>query len=149
MSPSSSFATSASSPWRSSLERASASSRMVGLRSIRRTRRRRVRASCSAIIPLQLGPKVQTTVYQVPRVHYRVRAVLTHTMATGAYRGAGRPEANFLIERLLEKAAREMKLDPVEVRRRNFIRPEAFPYRTHVGDTYDVGNFGAVLDKLL
>jgi carbon-monoxide dehydrogenase large subunit len=103
----------------------------------------------SAIIPLQLGPKVQTTVYHVPQVHYRVRAVLTHTMATGAYRGAGRPEANFLIERLLEKAAREMKLDPVQLRRRNFIRPEAFPYRTHLGDTYDGGNFGAVLDKLL
>jgi aerobic carbon-monoxide dehydrogenase large subunit len=103
----------------------------------------------SAIIPLSLSPKVQTTVYHVPLVHYRVRAVLTHTMATGAYRGAGRPEANFLMERLIEKAAREMKLDPVEVRRRNFIRPDQFPYRTHLGDTYDVGNFGAVLDKLL
>src|SRR6266850_1850446 len=103
----------------------------------------------SAIIPLQLGPKVQTTVYHVPLVHYRVRAVLTHTMATGAYRGAGRPEANFLMERLIEKAAREMKLDPAEVRRRNFIRPEQFPYRTHLGDTYDGGNFGGVLDKLL
>src|SRR3954471_21265026 len=103
----------------------------------------------SAIIPLQLGPKVQTTVYHVPLVHYRVRAVLTHTMATGAYRGAGRPEANFLMERLLEKAAREMRLDPVAVRRRNFIRPEQFPYRTHLGDTYDSGNFGALLEKLL
>jgi carbon-monoxide dehydrogenase large subunit len=103
----------------------------------------------SAIIPLALGPKVQTTVYHVPLIHYRVRAVLTHTMATGAYRGAGRPEANFLMERLIEKAAREMKLDPVEVRRRNFIRREQFPYRTHLGDTYDSGNFGAVLDKLL
>src|SRR5437868_1324435 len=103
----------------------------------------------SAIIPLQLGPKVQTTVYHVPLVHYRVRAVLTHTMATGAYRGAGRPEANFLMERLIEKAAREMKLDPVEVRRRNFIAPQDFPYRTHLGDTYDAGNFGGVLDKLL
>jgi carbon-monoxide dehydrogenase large subunit len=103
----------------------------------------------SAIIPLALGPKVQTTVYHVPLIHYRVRAVLTHTMATGAYRGAGRPEANFLMERLIEKAAREMKLDPVEVRRRNFIRREQFPYRTHLGDTYDGGNFNAVLDKLL
>src|SRR4051812_13372813 len=103
----------------------------------------------SAIIPLQLGPKVQTTVYHVPLVHYRVRAVLTHTMATGAYRGAGRPEANFLMERLIEKAAREMKLDPVDVRRRNFIHPGDFPYRTHLGDTYDNGNFGGVLDKLL
>ena len=103
----------------------------------------------SAIIPLQLGPKVQTTVYHVPLVHYRVRAVLTHTMATGAYRGAGRPEANFLMERLMEKAAREMKLDAAELRRRNFIRPQDFPYRTHLGDTYDGGNFAAVLDKLL
>jgi carbon-monoxide dehydrogenase large subunit len=103
----------------------------------------------SAIIPLQLGPKVQTTVYHVPLVHYRVRAVLTHTMATGAYRGAGRPEANFLMERLIEKAAREMKLNPAEVRRRNFIRPQDFPYRTHLGDIYDGGDFGAVLDKLL
>jgi carbon-monoxide dehydrogenase large subunit len=103
----------------------------------------------SAIIPLWLGPKVQTTVYDVPVVHYRVKAVLTHTMATGAYRGAGRPEANFLMERLMEKAAREMKLDPAEIRRRNFIRPDAFPYRTHVGDVYDAGNFAGVLDKLL
>src|SRR5258706_543004 len=103
----------------------------------------------SAIIPLQLGPKVQTTVYHVPLVHYRVRAVLTHTMATGAYRGAGRPEANFLMERLMEKAAREMKLDAAELRRRNFIRPRDFPYRTHLGDTYDGGNFSAVLDQLL
>jgi carbon-monoxide dehydrogenase large subunit len=103
----------------------------------------------SAIIPLQLGPKMQTTVYHVPLVHYRVRAVLTHTMATGAYRGAGRPEANFLMERLMEKAAREMQLDPAELRRRNFIRPQDFPYRTHLGDTYDSGNFAAVLDQLL
>ena len=101
----------------------------------------------SAIIPLQLSPKVQTTVYRVPKVHYRVKAVLTHTMATGAYRGAGRPEANFLMERLMEKAAREMKLDPAEIRRRNFIR--AFPYRTHLGDTYDSGDFEKVLDGLL
>src|SRR5205814_10575778 len=86
----------------------------------------------SAIIPLSLGPNVQTTVYRVPAVHYRVKAVLTHTMATGAYRGAGRPEANFLMERLMEKAAREMKLDPVELRRRNFIAPGESPFRTHL-----------------
>ena len=103
----------------------------------------------SAIIPLSLGPKVQTTVYHVPAVHYRVKAVLTHTMATGAYRGAGRPEANFLMERLMEKAAREMKIDPVELRRRNFIKAADFPYRTHLGDTYDSGNFSAIVDKLL
>jgi carbon-monoxide dehydrogenase large subunit len=103
----------------------------------------------SAIIPLQLTPKVQTTVYRVPAVHYRVRAVLTHTMATGAYRGAGRPEANYLMERLIEKAAREMKLDPAELRRRNFIRPGDFPYRTHLGDTYDGGDFARMLEQAL
>jgi carbon-monoxide dehydrogenase large subunit len=103
----------------------------------------------SAIIPLQLTPKVQTTVYRVPAVHYRVRAVLTHTMATGAYRGAGRPEANFLMERLMEKAAREMKLDPLELRRRNFIRPSEFPHRTHLGDVYDSGDFARMLDRAL
>jgi carbon-monoxide dehydrogenase large subunit len=78
-----------------------------------------------------------------------VKAVLTHTMATGAYRGAGRPEANFLMERLMEKAAREMKLDPVELRRRNFISPEEFPFRTHLGDTYDSGNFKRILEQAL
>jgi carbon-monoxide dehydrogenase large subunit len=103
----------------------------------------------SAIIPLVLGPKIQTSVYHVPAVHYRVRAVLTHTMATGAYRGAGRPEANYLMERLMDKAARELRLDPAELRRRNFIRPEQFPYRTHLGEIYDVGGFSAILDKLL
>ena len=59
----------------------------------------------TAMIPLMLTPKVLTSVYHVPAVDYRVRGVLTNTMATGAYRGAGRPEANFLIERLLDKAA--------------------------------------------
>jgi carbon-monoxide dehydrogenase large subunit len=103
----------------------------------------------SAIIPLQLTPKVQTTVYRVPAVHYRVQAVLTHTMATGAYRGAGRPEANFLMERLMEKAAREMKLDPVELRRRNLIGPNEFPHRTHLGDVYDSGDIGRMLEQAL
>jgi carbon-monoxide dehydrogenase large subunit len=103
----------------------------------------------SAIIPLALGPKVQATVYHVPVIDYHVRAVLTNTMATGAYRGAGRPEANFLMERLMDRAAREMKIDPAELRRRNFIRPDQFPYATHLGDTYDVGDFGRVLDGAL
>ena len=103
----------------------------------------------SAIIPLSLGPKVQTTVYRVPAVHYRIKAVLTHTMATGAYRGAGRPEANFLMERLVEKAAREMRIDPAELRRRNLIARAELPYRTHLGDVYDSGDFARMLDQVL
>ena len=103
----------------------------------------------TAMIPLMIGPKVLTSVYHVPAVDYFIRGVLTNTMATGAYRGAGRPEANFLMERLLDQAAREMKLDPAEIRRRNFIAPSAFPYRTHMGDTYDVGEFARILDRVL
>ena len=103
----------------------------------------------SAIIPLALGPKVQTTLYRVPLVDYHVRAVLTNTMATGAYRGAGRPEANFLMERLIEKAGREMKLDAAEIRRRNLLQAKDFPHRTHLGDVYDVGDFPHVLDAVL
>jgi carbon-monoxide dehydrogenase large subunit len=103
----------------------------------------------SAIIPLALGPKVQATVYHIPLIDYHVRAVLTNTMATGAYRGAGRPEANYLMERLMDRAAREMRIDPVELRRRNFIRPEQFPYATHLGETYDVGDFARVLERAL
>ncbi|HEY1290817.1 MAG TPA: xanthine dehydrogenase family protein molybdopterin-binding subunit [Burkholderiales bacterium] len=123
--------------------------RILGLRTEALANIGAVPVGSSAIIPLQLTPKVQTTVYRVPAVHYRVRAVLTHTMATGAYRGAGRPEANFLMERLMEKAAREMKLDPVELRRRNFIGPAEFPYRTHLGDVYDSGDFARMLDRAL
>jgi len=103
----------------------------------------------TAIIPLVLGPKVQTTVYHVPTVDFHVRGVLTNTMATGAYRGAGRPEANYLMERLIEQAAREMKLDPAELRRRNVIPASALPYRTHLGDTYDSGDFARILDRVL
>ena len=103
----------------------------------------------TAIIPMLLGPKVQTTVYHVPAVDYRILGVLTNTMATGAYRGAGRPEANYLMERLIEQAGRELGLDPAEIRRRNFIRPDQFPYRTHLDDWYDAGEFARVLEQVL
>jgi len=103
----------------------------------------------SAMIPLMMVAKVATSVYKVPVVHYRMRAVLTNTMATGAYRGAGRPEANYLIERLVEKSARRLKMDSAEIRRRNFLAPEDFPYTTHVGETYDTGDFRRMLDGVL
>jgi len=103
----------------------------------------------SAMIPLAMVAKVQTSVYRVPVVDYRIQGILTNTMATGAYRGAGRPEGNYLIERLVEKAAREMQIDPAEMRRRNFLRPEDFPYRTHVGEVYDAGEFEKMLDRVL
>ena len=103
----------------------------------------------SAIIPLVLGPNVQTTVYHVPVIDYHVRGVLTNTMATGAYRGAGRPEANYLMERLIEEAGRDMGIDPVAIRKRNMIAPTSFPYRTQLGDVYDAGEFAGILDRVL
>ena len=103
----------------------------------------------SAMIPLAMVAKVATSAYRVPAIDYRIKGVLTNTMATGAYRGAGRPEGNYLIERLIEKAAREMGIDRVELRRRNLLRPDELPYRTHVGETYDSGEFGRMLDGVL
>ena len=99
----------------------------------------------SAMIPLAMVAKVATSVYRVPVVHYHMRAVLTNTMATGAYRGAGRPEGNYLIERLIEKAGREMGMDSAELRRINFLSPPDFPYTTHVGEVYDTGDFARML----
>lgn len=103
----------------------------------------------SAMIPLMMVAKVATSVYRVPVVDYHFQGVLTNTMATGAYRGAGRPEGNYLIERLIEKAAREMRIDPVEMRRRNLLQPGDFPCTTHAGEVYDTGDFPRILDGLL
>ena len=123
--------------------------RILGLRMTMLANFGAVPVGSTAIIPLLLGPKVQTTVYHVPVVDYRIRGYLTNTMATGAYRGAGRPEANFLMERLMDEGAKVAGLDPAEIRRRNFIRPEQFPYATHVGDIYDDGRFAQVLERVL
>src|SRR5688572_10684324 len=103
----------------------------------------------SAMIPLAMVAKVATSAYRVPAIDYRIKGVLTNTMATGAYRGAGRPEGNYLIERLIEKAAREMGIDRVELRRRNLLTPEELPYKTHVGETYESGEFARMLDGAL
>jgi carbon-monoxide dehydrogenase large subunit len=103
----------------------------------------------SAMIPLMMVAKVVTSVYRVPEVDYHFQGVLTNTMATGAYRGAGRPEGNYLMERLVEKAAREMKIDPAEIRRRNLLAPGDFPYTTHAGEVYDAGDFPRMLEGLL
>jgi carbon-monoxide dehydrogenase large subunit len=101
------------------------------------------------MIPLAMVAKVQTSVYSVPVVEYHCRAVLTNTMATGAYRGAGRPEGNYLIERLVDKAARALRIDAAELRRRNLLSPQHFPYRTHVGELYDTGEFERMIDGVL
>jgi carbon-monoxide dehydrogenase large subunit len=83
--------------------------------------------------------------YKTPAIFCEVQAVFTNTSPVDAYRGAGRPEATYVVERLVEQAARELKVDPAELRRRNFIR--TFPYATPVGLTYDTGDYEATLAK--
>ena len=100
-------------------------------------------------IQLLIGPWVQTSVYDIPVIDFRLQAVLTHTAPTGAYRGAGRPEAIYNMERLIDEAARQIGLDRVELRRRNFIQPAQMPYRNPMDQVYDVGEFEKILDQAL
>jgi len=100
-------------------------------------------------IPLLIGPWVQTSVYHVPVIDFHFRAVLTNQAPTGAYRGAGRPEAIYNIERLMDEAARQTGIDRLQLRRRNFIRPAQMPYTNPMQQTYDVGRFEQVLDGAL
>jgi carbon-monoxide dehydrogenase large subunit len=88
-------------------------------------------------------------VYAIPAAHVRVLSVLSNTNSTAPYRGAGRPEATYVIERLIDDAARELGADPVELRRRNVIPAGAMPYRTALGMTYDCGEFARNMEAAL
>ena len=90
-----------------------------------------------------------TGVYDIPAAHVAIDAVLSNTSPTAPYRGAGRPEASYLIESIIEVAARELKIDSVELRRRNLIKPEAMPYRAALGPLYDCGDFARNMDLAL
>ena len=94
-------------------------------------------------------PRMATGTYDIPQYAWRMRGVWTNRNPRGIYRGAGRPEATLTIERAIDHLAREMDLDPAEVRRRNFVPEEKFPYRSAGGFTYDTGRYGANLDRLL
>jgi carbon-monoxide dehydrogenase large subunit len=87
--------------------------------------------------------------YQIQNCHVEVVAVFTNTVSTGPYRGAGRPESVLNIERLIDKAARDLGMDRLEIRRKNFIRPEQFPYKTGVGVEYDSGDYEKSLSEAL
>ncbi|RYF38755.1 MAG: xanthine dehydrogenase family protein molybdopterin-binding subunit, partial [Comamonadaceae bacterium] len=99
------------------------------------------------VIQLLIGPWVQTSVYDIPAIDFHFKAVMTNTAPTAAYRGAGRPEAIFIIERLMDEAARQTGMDRIALRRRNFIRPEQMPYTNPMGQTYDTGQFEKVMDQ--
>ena len=100
--------------------------------------------------PIQsmLFAKVLTGTYDIPAAFLAVKGVYTNTTQVDAYRGAGRPEAIYALERAMDYAARELGVDPWELRRRNFIAPTAFPYTTPSGELYDVGEFARVLDRV-
>ena len=100
-------------------------------------------------IPTYLHATLLAGQYATPAIHCRIRAVFTNTVPVDAYRGAGRPEATYVVERLVETAARETGIERAELRRRNLIQPDQFPYQTPVALQYDTGDFEAVLDRAL
>lgn len=101
-----------------------------------------------AILPM-LTQMMSVGVYEIPKVRFKTAAVMTNTTSVGAYRGAGRPEATQLIERVLDIAARTLDIDPTEIRRRNFIQPGRFPLTTLTGANYDSGEYEKALDAAL
>lgn len=106
-------------------------------------------SSFASCVPTYLYATLLAGQYTTPVIYANVKAVFTNTAPVDAYRGAGRPEATYLLERIVEIAARQTGIDPAELRKRNFIPPEAFPYATPVALTYDTGNYGIAMDKAL
>ena len=109
----------------------------------------------AGVVPVLCGLRNIPNVYVVPAMLVAAKATFTHTTPLGPYRGAGRPEASYVIERLMDEAARKLNMDPVELRRRNYIAPSAMPYNTTagwtvgaaVGWTYDSGDFARLTDR--
>jgi len=103
----------------------------------------------STATPTFLHGTLMAGPYKVPNVYVNVKAVFTNTAPVDAYRGAGRPEATYSLERAIDKMCRELNLDPIEVRRKNLIEADQFPYTTPVALEYDIGNYQATLEKSL
>jgi len=100
-------------------------------------------------IPTYLHATLLSGPYVIPAIYAEVKAIFTHTVPVDAVRGAGRPEATYLLERLVDQAARELGIDRVEIRRKNLIQPDQFPYQTPVALQYDIGDYPATLDMAL
>ena len=103
----------------------------------------------SSSVPTYLYGTLLAGQYKTPAIYVETQSVFTNTAPVDAYRGAGRPEATYVVERIVETAARELNIDPAEIRRKNFIPADAFPYDTPVALTYDTGNYQASLDRAL
>ena len=98
-------------------------------------------------IQLLIGPWVQSSVYDIQTIDYHFTGVMTNTACTGAYRGAGRPEAIYNMERLMDEAARQSGIDRIALRRRNFVQPQQMPYTNPMGQVYDTGAFESIMDQ--
>jgi carbon-monoxide dehydrogenase large subunit len=105
--------------------------------------------SIAAMVPTMFAANMLSNVYAIPAIHVTARAVFTHTTPLGVYRGAGRPESIFLVERAIDAAARATGIDPAELRRRNLIAKSAMPYKTPLMFGYDSGDFPGVLEKAM
>ncbi|HEX6318150.1 MAG TPA: xanthine dehydrogenase family protein molybdopterin-binding subunit [Burkholderiales bacterium] len=103
----------------------------------------------AGVVPVLCALRNIPNVYVVPAFHLATKGVFTHTTPLGPYRGAGRPEAAYVIERLMDEAARKVGVDPVELRRRNYIAPGAMPHATGTGWTYDSGDFAKLTDRCI
>jgi carbon-monoxide dehydrogenase large subunit len=101
------------------------------------------------VIMIAFGFPVSCGAYDIPVIHLSADTVFTNKAPTDAYRGAGRPEAAYVVERAIDLVARELGKDPAEVRRLNFIKPEQFPYKSAAGAVYDTGDYAPTLDKAL
>ncbi|MCG8458634.1 MAG: molybdopterin-dependent oxidoreductase, partial [Holophagales bacterium] len=123
--------------------------RIVGLRAETFAAMGAYLSTFAPAVPTYLYGTLLSGQYDIPAIHVRTVGVFTHTTPVDAYRGAGRPEATFLVERLIDLGAREMGMDPAEFRRLNFVSPDAFPYPTQVALEYDSGNYGPALDRAL
>ena len=100
-------------------------------------------------IQMLIGPWVQSSVYDIQTIDYHFTGVMTNTASTGAYRGAGRPEAIYNMERLMDEAARVSGIDRVQLRRKNLIKPDQMPYKNPMGQVYDTGAFEMIMNEAL
>ena len=123
--------------------------RFLGLRVQNKANMGAYLSTFASSIPTYLYGTLMAGQYKTPAIYVEVQSLFTNTAPVDAYRGAGRPEATYIVERLVETAAREMGIDPAELRRRNFIQPADFPYETPVALTYDTGDYEASLNRAL
>ncbi|NDG49264.1 MAG: xanthine dehydrogenase family protein molybdopterin-binding subunit, partial [Rhodospirillales bacterium] len=121
----------------------------LGLRVVTQANMGAYLSTFATSVPTYLYATLLSGCYQTPTIYAQVKAVFTNTVPVDAYRGAGRPEATFLIERLVDVAARETGIDKIAIRRRNFIRPDQFPYQTPVALQYDSGDYFSTLDMAM